>query len=549
MKPVKSKDDWCDAYEEYTEALAAATRSAKSYRGHLTAKLATATRAVELLDANHSAYASEQTQTTFAKAEVAFDQVVEAYLVCMEMDEDAQVQTWETKIQLLTTEMNTLRRKVDSAMNKAPIPLAQAQALPMVNPHQGRMFVNDTLRPPVLTLQNTPIELRSWILKFKSFFTSNQFNQATIPEQQAYVRQFIDPDLEVRIEMKIDAATEIFGDSGMISYIEDEFALRYPLFSRRLDFFRYKRSKGQTVSSFVAHLMQLSGEADLSSLTVDQLMVFRVITGVDEDHLLGKLLEMTEPSFEDVKKKISSWEVAKVAKKSCREAKDGKASQVQQGRGNSQQSSGRRQNQGGKPSQGSSKGIEVTPESLKGKCTVCGTKKHATAQCEYKSKATCKTCNKDGHYASVCLGAYYKNKSSNSQAVKKVQGRSRAPSPTDSADGDVHSVKVVKEVRGRRDLATPTKEIKFKTKQGNSFTFRCIPDSGATKTIIAYDLAQKYGISVDKTSLRLKTANQTPLQIVGSTEIEAWACSPRIFQTMSIEWRKLKLYRKPRHLI
>ena len=103
------------------------------------------------------------------RAEVALDQVLEAYFVCMEMDEDAQVQTWETKIQLLTTEMNSLRRKVNSAMNKAPIPLAQAQALPMVNPNQGRMFVNDTLRPPVLTLQNTPIELRSWILKLFHF--------------------------------------------------------------------------------------------------------------------------------------------------------------------------------------------------------------------------------------------------------------------------------------------------------------------------------------------------------------------------------------------
>ena len=104
----------------------------------------------------------------------------------------------------------------------------------------------------------------------------------------------------------------------MISYIEDEFALCYPLFSRRLDFFRYKRSKGQTVSSFVATLMQLSTDTDLSSLTVDQTIVFRVITGVEEDQLLGKLLEMNEPDFEAVKKKIATWETAKIAKKSCK---------------------------------------------------------------------------------------------------------------------------------------------------------------------------------------------------------------------------------------
>ena len=134
-----------------------------------------------------------------------------------------------------------------AAIKKAqPTPVAQA-AQPVYQ--RRRQFVNDTLRPPTLTLQMTPVELCSWTRKFMSFFTTNQFNQASIPEQQAYVRQFIDPDLEVQIGMKIDDTTEIFGGQGTISYIEDEFALRYPLFSRRLDFFRYKRSKGQTANS------------------------------------------------------------------------------------------------------------------------------------------------------------------------------------------------------------------------------------------------------------------------------------------------------------
>ena len=49
-------------------------------------------------------------------------------------------------------------------------------------------------------------------------------------------------------------------------------------------------------------------------LPTAQLMVFRIISGVDEDHLLCKLLEMANPILEDVKKKIAFWEVAKITK-------------------------------------------------------------------------------------------------------------------------------------------------------------------------------------------------------------------------------------------
>ena len=49
-------------------------------------------------------------------------------------------------------------------------------------------------------------------------------------------------------------------------------------------------------------------------LPTAQLMVFRINSGVDEDHLLCKLLEMANPILEDVKKKIAFWEVAKITK-------------------------------------------------------------------------------------------------------------------------------------------------------------------------------------------------------------------------------------------
>ena len=109
------------------------------------------------------------------------------------------------------------------------------------------------------------------------------------------------------------------------------------------------------------------------------------------------------------------------------------------------------------------------------------------------------------------------------KAVTKSQGRSRAPSPDGSDDGDVHhisSVRVVKEISGtRRSLATPTKEVQFRTENGVQFNFKIVPDTGATRTIVSHDLALKYALPISKTSTRLKTSSGAPLNIVGETTL------------------------------
>ena len=59
-------------------------------------------------------------------------------------------------------------------------------------------------------------------------------------------------------------------------------------------------------SEYVAKMLQLSGEADLSSLTTDHLLVYQVFTGINEDQLFAKLMELEDLSFQDVQRKISS---------------------------------------------------------------------------------------------------------------------------------------------------------------------------------------------------------------------------------------------------
>ena len=75
-----------------------------------------------------------------------------------------------------------------------------------------------------------------------------------------------------------------------------------------------EKEKTHTLQLFVDDLMQLSNEAHLSLLPTAQLMVLRITSGGDNDHLICKLLEMANQVLEDVKKKIAFWEVAKITK-------------------------------------------------------------------------------------------------------------------------------------------------------------------------------------------------------------------------------------------
>ena len=86
----------------------------------------------------------------------------------------------------------------------------------------------------------------------------------------------------------------------MTGFLEEVFEQRYPLFTRHLDFFRLMRTAGMQPSEYVAKMLQLSGEADLSSLTMDHLLVYQTFTGINEDNLFAKLMELEDPSFQEV---------------------------------------------------------------------------------------------------------------------------------------------------------------------------------------------------------------------------------------------------------
>ena len=120
------------------------------------------------------------------------------------MDEttDASIAVWETKCTEVSTDLDnslTLLNTVLATMDQATKAAATAAVVPRFQAVSPRILVVDTLKPFVLSLQNTPVEFRQWKRKLDAFFSTSHLGLANTLDQQAYVRQFLNSDLDARI--------------------------------------------------------------------------------------------------------------------------------------------------------------------------------------------------------------------------------------------------------------------------------------------------------------------------------------------------------------
>ena len=128
---------------------------------------------------------------------------MEVYQQCILLDEDtdAAASVWEAKSLEVSADVDVMRGKVQTAFAAMDRAL-KAQAVrppPPVPTSVQRIRVVDTLKPFLLKLEHNPVEFRNWKRKLDAFFSASHLSQATTVDQQAYVRQFLDADLDSRI--------------------------------------------------------------------------------------------------------------------------------------------------------------------------------------------------------------------------------------------------------------------------------------------------------------------------------------------------------------
>jgi hypothetical protein len=222
--------------------------------------------------------------------------------------------------------------------------------------------------------------MRSLARKFRAFYSTSNLSRAQLEDQQAFFLSYLDLDLETTIRESIDVMTAIFGDTdSCMEFLEQKFRVTYPLFTRRLDYFWYCQAPGQTFAEYVAKLRQKGNEADLAALSVDEMYVFRVLSGLSDNKMKEKLLELKSPSLAALIAEATDIEVAR-RNLTAAGASDSQARF-------SRQEDKRRDNRS------KSRGPPAGP-----KCPDCGNREHEEDYPCPAASRSCHHCKKKGHF-------------------------------------------------------------------------------------------------------------------------------------------------------
>ena len=179
----------------------------------------------------------------------------------------------------------------------------------------------------------------------------------------------------------------------------------------------------------------MSQEANIHSVTYEDLLLFKVLSGCTDTKIQKEMLKLKEPTLKQLQALGTEWDGMK---------KDNKAAINPSAQSQVSQSS----NQKCGHNQGQSSLKQSTWEKLKGKGKRCA-QNHKGERCKFVD-AVCNTCGKKGHISPTCYksdrrGGYQKqnkarkqesNASSAASSAANSAASSRANSPSSDGSSD-----------------------------------------------------------------------------------------------------------------
>ena len=415
----------------------------RGYKAHFTRRYQEAAAAVELAQTTQTAETYRQLEKCVGALESAYEKIVSALVRLIQLDEDG------TRRAEYDTVLEDTGKKKATAIkglvgNMAVIaPSLPDDDAPSDHPAEGngaaaRPRPNDALRPRTLTADATPTEFRSWLKKFKAFFTTSRLDLCSIPEQQAYLSACIDATLEACLASKANETTPVYraedGDDSCIELLAEEFRNRYPLFTRRLQFFRDSQVQGQLCSDWVARLHVLAEEADVGNLNRESILVFRIVSGCTDEKLREKLLQLQEPNLQATMEAIRAYEAGRSAMRATQgSSATAAAVKTTTGAVPKQQSGG-----GGGKARESRAAFLTRMKPLLGKCFACASPDHSRKECQHKN-AICPKCGERGHIQQACLAGKDNSVKVVSESAAGTGGASATQSKTAAPSASISS--------------------------------------------------------------------------------------------------------------
>lgn len=181
--------------------------------------------------------------------------------------------------------------------------------------------VQDSLKPYILSKENSPLEFSQWKMQFRAFYAASHLERIDVVGQQAFFRKYIESNLMSVLDTKITATTELFdnelapGTNSCFSELEKEFKLRYPLVARRFQLFSLRQARNESFTEYVAKIKMQATQCDLETLGIEGLLIYIAIVGLNSSDfdLREKLLELSDMTMQEVDRVSRSYESARSA--------------------------------------------------------------------------------------------------------------------------------------------------------------------------------------------------------------------------------------------
>ena len=253
---------------------------------------------------------------------------------------------------------------------------------------------NSVLCPETLHVDCDPLVSESWFAQFRAFYTSSFLDKASISEQQAYLRRFLDSSLNAILDANTTDTTPVYGSAqrqGCVEVLRDNFSSAHPVFAQRLQLFDSFQGQ-QSFAEFCANLQRRARIAKIPSMTADELIVHLLIKGAKPE-LRARFLKLEEPDLASLSKEAKLWQAQKTIENSL-------AGPKQNVNAVNAVSSNKTDNWAFPPITSKKELIDkgIT-------CFCCGSKQHHTHKCDVdRNQLSCTHCQRTGHTRSVCMG-------------------------------------------------------------------------------------------------------------------------------------------------
>lgn len=398
--------------------------------------------------------------------------------------------------------MEELMIKLGEAARLGATILKRTDSTPRETHRPPQFRVANDLKPPVLTLESTPPEMRAWIDKFRAYFGASHMETLDICEQRAYFLAMIEGDLLLTMSGRIQSHHSI---EDCIAILEERFLEIYPLFGRRLAWKQCKKKPSQKLIDYYHQLRRIGNEAELDKLTVEEHHMFELILACKhETELFLRLLEIANPTLEKVLATANAFEAA-------REIREQAVPRCQ---------------------------VDALVD-----CGVCGRAGHSRGGCPLRD-IVCHECGRTGHLARVCRqrqkrngsqdklsrsrdssqegGSFGRGRRDSSRDLSRGRERVRAVTPNHRDRGERSlspiGISAVIEAIGYIGKARPALFLDCFFDGGKHFQVEAIADTGATRTIIPIHLVPPE-VVVTPSDTHLLAANGTTINNAGSVSI------------------------------